>query len=98
MCALITLGWKSILLDIRMPTPPCFLGPFAWKIVFQLFFFFLRNYLSLSLRLVFCKQQNVGSCLCSQSISIYLFIVELSPLILRDIKEKSLLLPVIFSC
>jgi hypothetical protein len=32
----------------------------------------------------------------SQSISLFLFIGELSPLILRDIKEKSLLLPVIF--
>ena len=33
-------------------------------------------------------QQNVGSCLCIQSVSLYLFIGELSPLILRDIKEK----------
>ena len=40
------------------------------------------------LRLVSCKQQNVGSCLYSQSISLCLFIGELSPLILRDIKEK----------
>jgi hypothetical protein len=41
-------------------------------------------------------QQNVGSCLCNQSVSLYLFIGELSPLILRVIKENSLLLPVIF--
>jgi hypothetical protein len=41
-----------------------------------------------SLRCVSCKQQNVGSCLCSQSVSLRLFIGELSPLILRDIKEK----------
>jgi hypothetical protein len=34
---LITLGWKSILFDIRMATPACFFGPFAWKIVFQPF-------------------------------------------------------------
>jgi hypothetical protein len=32
---LMTLGWKSILLDIRMTTPACFFRPFAWKIVFQ---------------------------------------------------------------
>ena len=32
----------------------------------------------------------------SQSISICLFIGELNPLILRDIKEKRLLLPIIF--
>ena len=30
---LITLGWKSILLDIRMATLACFLRPFAWKII-----------------------------------------------------------------
>ena len=28
---LITFCWKSILLAIRMTTPACFLGPFAWK-------------------------------------------------------------------
>ena len=33
---------------------------------------------------------------CSQSISLCLFIGELSPLILRDSKERYLLLPVIF--
>ena len=52
--------------------------------------------LSFSLSWVSCKQQNVGSCLCSQYVSLCLFIVELSPLILRDIKEKLLLLPIIF--
>ena len=41
-------------------------------------------------------QQNVGACLCNQSVSLCHFIGKLSPLILRDIKEKSLLLPVIF--
>jgi hypothetical protein len=41
-------------------------------------------------------QQNVGSCLPNQSVSLCLFIGELSPLILRYIKEKSLLLPDIF--
>ena len=39
-------------------------------------------------------QQNVGSCLCNQSVSLYLFIRELSPLILRDKEEKALFLPV----
>jgi hypothetical protein len=34
--------------------------------------------------------------LCSQYFNLYLFIGELSPLILRDIKKKLLLLPVIF--
>jgi hypothetical protein len=91
---LVTLGWKSILLDMRTTTPACFFRPFACKIVFHAFI--LRYCLSFSLRWVSCKQQNVGSCLCSQSVSLCLFIGELNPLILRDIKEKSLLLPIIF--
>ena len=91
---LMTLGWKSILLDIRMATPACFFRPFAWKIVFQPFT--LRQCLSFSLRWVSCQQQKVGSCFCSQSVSLCHFIGELSLLILRDIKEKYLLLPVIF--
>ena len=41
-------------------------------------------------------QQNVGSCLCNQSVSLHLFIRELSPLILRDKEEKALFLSVIF--
>ena len=41
-------------------------------------------------------QQNVGSCLCNQALSLCLFIEELSPLILSDFKEKLLLLPLIF--
>ena len=31
---LITFGWKSILLNIRMELPTCFLGPFACKTFF----------------------------------------------------------------
>ena len=34
---LITLGWKSILFDIRMATTAFFFRMFAWKIVFQPF-------------------------------------------------------------
>jgi hypothetical protein len=30
-------GLEMILFDIRMATPACFFGPFAWKIVFQPF-------------------------------------------------------------
>jgi hypothetical protein len=41
-------------------------------------------------------QQKVDSCLHNQSVSLCLSIRELSPLVLRDIKEKSLLLLVIF--
>jgi hypothetical protein len=76
-----------------MATPAYFFTPFAWNIVFQPF---TQGSLSLSLMWVFCMQQKVGSCLCSQSVCLCHFIGELSPLILRDIKKKSLLLPVIF--
>jgi hypothetical protein len=37
----------------------------------------------------------LGPCFCSQSVSLCLFIGELSPLILRHIKEKQLLLPIV---
>ena len=36
------------------------------------------------------------SCSCSQSVNLCVFIGDLSPLILRDINEKQLLLPIIF--
>ena len=41
-------------------------------------------------------QQNVGSCFCNQSVILCLFIGELNPMTIRDIKGKSLLLPVNF--
>ena len=86
---LIDFSLKSILLDIRMATPTCFLRPFAWKTFSQPFT--LRRCLSLWLRCVSCKQQNVGSCFCIQSLSLCLFIGELSPLILSDINDQWLL-------
>jgi hypothetical protein len=81
---LITWCWKSILFDIRMATPASFLELFAGKIVFQ--HFIQKFCLSLSLSSVSCMQQNVRSYLCIQSISLCLFIGELSPLILRDLR------------
>ena len=92
---LIDFSLKSILLDIRMATPTCFLGPFAWKTFSQPFT--LSRCLSLWLRCVSCRQQNVGSCFRIQSLSLCLFIGELSPLILSDINDQWLLTPVIFS-
>ena len=94
---MIDFSLKSILLDIRMSTPACFLGPFAWKTFSQPFT--LSRCLSLWLRCVSCKQQNVGSCFLIQSLSLCLFIGELSPLILSDINDQWLLIPVIiFVC
>ena len=43
-----------------------------------------------------CMLQNAGSCLTIQSVSICLFIGEFSPSILRDIKQRILLVPDMF--
>jgi hypothetical protein len=91
---LITFGWKSILLDIMISTPDCFLRPFAWMIFFHPFTH--RYLLSLLLWCVSCMQQNFKSCLPFQSVSLSLFMGELNPLILRDIKDRWLLLPDMF--
>ena len=91
---LVDFSVKSVLLDIRMATPACFLGSFVWKTFSQPFT--LSRCLSLWLRCVFCKQQNVGSCFPVQSRSLCLFIGELSPLILSDINDQWLLTPVFF--
>ena len=74
---------KSILFYIKMATPAYFLGSFVWKIVLQPFI--LRQCLSLLLRYVSCIQQTAGSCLHIQSVSLCIFIGELSPLILKNI-------------
>ena len=66
-----------------MATPACFLGPFAWKNCFPAFYSKVE---SVFVTEVSCMQQNVGSCLSTQSVSVCLFIGDLSPLILRDIK------------
>jgi hypothetical protein len=79
-----------IFFDIRMDTSMCFLGPFAWNIVFQPFH--LRCYLSLTLRCVTAKCWVLFT---YQSVILCLFIGELSPLMLWYIKEWWLFLPVI---
>ena len=63
---LITFGWKSILFDIRMAIPACFLELFPWKIVF-----FEVVCLSLSLRWLSCIPQTVGSFICIQYVSLF---------------------------
>ena len=65
---------------------PAFLGPFAWKEIFHPFT--LRECLSLALTCVSCMQQNAGSCLHIQSVSLCLFIGEFSLLMLRDIRDQ----------
>ena len=78
-----------------MATPTCFLSPFDRKTFSRPFT--LSRCLSLWLRCVSCKQQNVGSCFLIQSLNLCLFIGELSPLILTVINEQWLFTLVIFS-
>ena len=60
---LITFGWKSILLDIRMATQLVSSDQFLEKLSSL---FTLRLYLSLPLRFLSCRRQNAGSFLCNQ--------------------------------
>ena len=62
----------------------------------RLFFFHSDIVMSLLLRCVSCMQQNAGSCLHIQSVSLCLFIGEFSPLILIDFKERWLWVPDMF--
>ena len=77
---LIDFSLKSILSDIGIATSACFLGLFYWKIFSQPFT------LSLRLRCVSCIQQKDGSCIHIHSLSLCLFVGELS--LLRDINEQ----------
>ena len=80
---LITLGWKSILFDIRMATPACFLEPFAWKIVFHPFT--LKQYLSVFvLGLDFLNATICWGMFTQPVCYLCLFTEELSPLMLRE--------------
>jgi hypothetical protein len=92
---LITFGYKSILLDIRMATTACFLGSFAWKPFCQSFS--LKQFLSLLFWCVSCMQQNAGYCLHIQDLLAYVFFYwGIKSVILRDIKDRWLLAPVMF--
>jgi hypothetical protein len=85
---------KCILLGSIMTTSACFLGPFACKTFLQAFT--LRLCLSLSLKCVSCMQPKLDTVYVSSLLTHVFFIGELSSLIVRDIKDKSLLLPIIF--
>ena len=76
-------------LTIRIATPACFLGPFDWNFFPQPFT--LRRCLSLRLRYVSCMQKTDRFCFCIQSVSLCLFISELSPFTLSDINDQWLL-------
>jgi hypothetical protein len=90
---LITLGWKLILLDIKM-----LLQLVSMTVCLENCFpDFYSEVVSVFVpKVVSCMQKTVGSSLGSQSDSLCLFILKLIPLTLKDIKEKELLLPYIF--
>ena len=82
---LIDFSLKSILLDIRIVTPACFLGTFDWN------YFFLSPLLCgnvCEVRYVFIEQQQDKICLHIQFISLCLFIGDLRPFRLMDINDQ----------
>jgi hypothetical protein len=92
---LITFGYKSILLDIGITTPPCFLGPFAWKIFSILL---LWGNICLWLWSMFSVCSKILDPIYISSLLAYVFLLgELSPLMLRDIRDQWSLLSVIFA-
>ena len=91
---LITFGWKSILLYIGIATCACFLGPFAWKIFLHPFT--LRYCLSLLLMCISHMQHNGGSVLCIQCVNLCVCIGDFYQLILRNFKERWLLIAAMF--
>jgi hypothetical protein len=82
---LITFGWKSVLLDIRIATLDCFVGSCSCKTDFfqtlLLVFIFFAGVCFLY------KAEWWKSCLCVLHLSLYNFIGEMSLLILRDIND-----------
>ena len=82
-------GFKCILLDVRMAIPTCFLGQLCLENLIQ-----PLRCLSLMLKNLSWMQQKDGSCFCIHSITLCLCIGELSPLILRDINNQWLLIPI----
>ena len=83
---------KSILLDIKIATPACFLGPFDWHVFSQPFT--LKWYLFLRLRCVSYMQKKDGFFFHIQSVSLCLFIGELSLFTLKDINDQWWLSPI----
>ena len=89
---LIYFSLKSILLDIKVATTACLLDPFDWKKIFLTLY--SEWCLFLRLRCVSYMQQKDGFYFRIRSVSLCLFISELSPFILRDINDQWLLSPV----
>ena len=86
----ISFGLKSIL-SIKMATPVCFSGLFVWNIFFQAFA--LRWCLSLMLQCVSCLQHKDGPCFHILNILRVFLLGEMRPLMLKDISEQGLFIP-----
>ena len=87
---LINFSLRFILLDIRIATPACFLGPFDWNIFFPNFY---CETMSLRLVCVSWMQMKDGFCFHIQSVNLYLLIGDMSAFTLRDNNEQGLLSP-----
>jgi hypothetical protein len=77
---------KIYLLGVRMATPTCFLGLYTWtnfssRLLWGSCYLFHWGCIS-------CLLQNAGSCLHLQCVNLCIFIEELSPLMLRDIRDQ----------
>ena len=68
---LIDFSLKSILLDIRIATLSCFLGPFDWKIFFHPF---TLRYVYVSVKVCFLIQPKDRSFFHISSVSLCLFV------------------------
>jgi hypothetical protein len=85
-------NWLISALNLTFSCNPILLGVFgsfcsrAFMYAVKLLVWYPSKFLSL--RYVSCMQQNARSCLHIQSVSLCLFIGELSPLMLREIKDK----------
>ena len=93
LCLLISFVLKSIFLCWNTYRS-FFLSSFCLEYLFPYFYPELMSIFLLSF--VSCMQGKDRTFLCIYSVSLYLFIVELRPLILRVTNEQYLLIPVIF--
>lgn len=91
--SLIRLRLQSILSDIGISMPPCFLVPSDWSILVHLFT--LRWCLSLKLRRISYRQQMGGFCFLIHSSSLWLLRIGLGSLIFKASGEVCVLIKVI---
>ena len=82
---------KTIWLDIRISTPACFLGPFDWYI-FWTHYYEMLSVFDIKMYILYAEED--GFYFHIQSVSLCLFMIELSPFTLKDINDQWLLSPI----